>query len=262
MGVLNVTPDSFFDGGHYFKPGQAIDRGIRLEDEGADILDIGGESTRPPHFVELPFEEETRRILPVIEGLRKRLSIPISVDTYKAAVARRAIAAGAEIVNDIGGLRFDSNLAAVVAETKVAVVIMHSRGTPTAMHGLPQSSGIVRLVVSGLRARVQKARKAGILLSRIVIDPGIGFGKQLRENLKLLHNLNSLRQLQLPILVGASRKSFLGQILGLPAESRLLGSIAAATVAALEGAHILRVHDVKETIQVMRVCDAILRGNV
>ncbi|HTY25041.1 MAG TPA: dihydropteroate synthase [Desulfomonilaceae bacterium] len=262
MGVLNVTPDSFFDGGHYFKPEQAIDRGIRLEDEGADILDIGGESTRPPHVVELPFEEETRRILPVIEGLRKRLRIPISVDTYKAAVARRAIAAGAEMVNDVGGLRFDGNLASVVAETKAAVVIVHSRGSPTTMHGLPPSSGIVRLVVSGLRARIRKARKAGIPLSRIVIDPGIGFGKQPHESLKLLHNLNSLRQLKLPILVGVSRKSFLGQILRQPVESRLIGSLAAASVAVVEGAHILRVHDVKETVQVLKICDAILRGNV
>jgi dihydropteroate synthase len=260
MGVLNVTPDSFYNGGRYYRTRKAIDRGLEIEDEGADILDIGGESTRPPHLTELQSSEEARRVLPVIETLRKRLSIPISIDTYKADVARDAIAAGAEIVNDIGGLRFDKALAPVIAEAQVAVVLMHSRGSSTAMHGFPASRNIVRTVVSGLQRTIRRARKAGIPLNRMVIDPGIGFGKQPTESVKLLNHLEALKPFHLPVLVGVSRKSFLGQILNVPVERRLLGSLAAAAFAVVKGAHILRVHDVKETLQVVKVCDALIQG--
>jgi dihydropteroate synthase len=260
MGVLNVTPDSFYDGGCYYRTRKAIDRGLEIEDEGADILDIGGESTRPPHLSELQSSEEARRVLPVIETLQKRLSIPISIDTYKADVAQDAIAAGAEMVNDIGGLRFDRALAPVIAEAQVAVVLMHSRGSSTAMHGLPASRNIVRTVVSGLQRTIRRARRAGIPLNRMVIDPGIGFGKQPTECVKLLSHLEALKPFHLPVLVGVSRKSFLGQILNVPVERRLLGSLAAAAFAVVKGTHILRVHDVKETLQVVKVCDALIQG--
>jgi dihydropteroate synthase len=262
MGVLNVTPDSFYDGGRYYRTRKAIDRGMEIEDEGADILDIGGESTRPPHWVKLQSSEEARRVLPVIETLRKRLSIPISIDTYKADIAQRAIASGAEIVNDISGLRFDKGLASVIAEAQVAAILVHSRGSCTAMHGLPACRNSVRTVVAGLRRTIRRARGAGIPLNRMVVDPGIGFGKQPTESVRLLSRLEALKPLHLPVLVGASRKSFLGQILDVPVEERLLGSLAAAAVAIMKGAHILRVHDVKETLQVVKVCDALIQGTI
>ena len=258
MGVLNVTPDSFYDGGRYFKLEKAIDRGIQIEDEGADILDIGGESTRPPSSRVVALSDEIRRVVPVIEGLKKRLAIPISVDTTKSEVAKAALAAGAQIVNDIGGLRFDANMPAVLAASKAAVVLMHSRGSPESMHNLRRVHDVVRTVIDGLHRSIHRAIEAGIHRNRIIVDPGLGFGKQAEDSLLLLKKLDKLKALKFPVLVGASRKSFIGKILDLPVGERLLGSLACMALAIVNGAHMLRVHDVKETIQVAKICDAVM----
>jgi len=257
MGVLNTTPDSFFKDSRRLRPRDAIARGMELEEEGADILDIGGESTRPPFRNVLPVAEEIRRVVPVIEALRKRLKIPISIDTFKAEVARAAISAGAEIVNDIGGLRLDQELPKVVASERVAVVLMHSRGKPEQMHHLHRVRNILRTVVESLECSVRRAVLAGVSKRQIIVDPGIGFSKTPEDNLLLLKRLAILRRLGLPILVGASRKSFLGKVLGVPVEQRLSGSLACCAMAIMEGAHIVRVHDVKETRQVAVLCDAV-----
>jgi dihydropteroate synthase len=257
MGVLNTTPDSFFKDSRRFRASDAIARGVELEEEGADILDIGGESTRPPFRNVLPVAEEIRRVVPVIEALRKRLKIPISIDTFKADVARAAISAGAEIVNDIGALRLDRELPKVVASERVAIVLMHSRGKPEQMHHLPHVRDIVRSVLESLESSVRRAISAGISKRQIIVDPGIGFSKTPEDNLLLLKRLAILSRLHLPILVGASRKSFLGKFLGVPVEQRLVGSLACCAMAIMEGAHIVRVHDVRETRQVAVLCDAV-----
>ncbi len=260
MGILNVTPDSFFDGGAYRRPDQAVKRGLQLEDEGADLVDVGGESTRPDRPRSVPAAEEIKRVVPVIEQLAKRLTIPLSVDTYKSEVARQAIAAGAGLVNDISGLRFDPEMATRTGAAGAAIVLMHSRGNPKRLHGLPPLRDPLQSVVSGLRRSVEKARKAGIPSNQMVLDPGLGFGKGIQDNLLVLRRLEVLKRFRLPILVGPSRKSFIGNVLGLPVEERLLGSLASAAVAVIQGAHIVRVHDVKETRQVVQLCDAIM-GN-
>ncbi|MCI0423695.1 MAG: dihydropteroate synthase [Acidobacteria bacterium] len=257
MGVLNVTPDSFFKESRRRRFRDAVSRGLQLEEEGADILDIGGESTRPPFLHVLPPTEEIRRIVPVIEALRKRLSIPISVDTFKAQVAHAAISAGAEIVNDVGGLRLDRKMPEVVASEKAALVVMHSRGKPEQMHHLPRVRNVLKVVLESLERSIRRAVSAGIGREQIIVDPGIGFSKTAEDNLILLKNLAVLSRLRLPILVGASRKSFLGKILNVPVEQRLLGSLACCAMAVLEGAHIVRVHDVKESRQVVALCDAV-----
>ena len=257
MGVLNMTPDSFFKDSRRRRSGDAASRGLELEEQGADILDIGGESSRPPFRTVLPVAEEIRRVVPVIEALRKRLKIPISIDTFKAEVARAAISAGAEIVNDIGALRLDRELPKVVASERVAVVLMHSRGKPEQMHQLPPVRNILRAVVESLECSVRRAVLAGISKRQIIVDPGIGFSKTPEDNLLLLKRLAMLSRLGLPILVGASRKSFLGKVLGVPVEQRLTGSLACCAMAIMEGAHIVRVHDVKETRQVAVLCDAV-----
>ena len=262
MGVLNMTPDSFFKESRRSSSSDAISRGLQLEEDGADILDIGGESTRPPFRYVLPAAEEIRRVVPVILALRKRLKIPISIDTFKAEVARAAISAGAEIVNDIGALRLDRELPKVVASERVAVVLMHSRGKPEQMHHLPRVQNILKAVSESLERSVRKAVSAGISHKRIIVDPGIGFSKTAQDNLILLKRLDILSRLNLPILVGASRKSFLGKVLSAPVEQRLTGSLACCAVAIMEGAHIVRVHDVKETRQVVMLCDAVREAEI
>ena len=257
MGVLNTTPDSFFKDSRRRRSGDAASRGLELEEQGADILDIGGESTRPPFRDVLPVAEEIRRVVPVIEALRKRLKIPISIDTFKAEVARAAISAGAEIVNDIGALRLDRELPKVVASERVAVVLLHSRGKPEQMHHLPRVSNILRTVVESLECSVRRAVLAGISKRQIIVDPGIGFSETTEDNLLLLKRLAILSRIGLPILVGASRKSFLGRVLDVPVEQRLTGSLACCAMAIMEGAHIVRVHDVRETRQVAILCDAV-----
>lgn len=258
MGILNVTPDSFYDGGAYLRTDPAVRHGLQLEDQGADLVDVGGESTRPDRPGSVSASDEVQRVVPVIEQLARRLTVPISVDTYKSEVARCAVAAGASLVNDISGLRFDSHMAACAAAAGAAMVLMHSRGSPRRLHGLPALKRPLQSVLAGLRHSVDKALRAGIPRNRIVLDPGLGFGKGVEDNLVVLRRLDVLKRFQLPILVGPSRKSFIGNLLDLPVEQRLLGSLASTAVAVTQGAHIVRVHDVGETRQVVQMCDAIM----
>ncbi len=264
MGALNVTPDSFSDGGLYLTPREAAERALEIEGEGADILDIGGESTRPGS-APVTAEEERRRVLPVLERLRGRLRIPISIDTQKAAVAEAAIAAGAEIINDVSALRADPALAGVARRWRVPIVLMHMRGTPRTMQRRPFARNVLRDVAAGLRAALTRARRAGLRKSRILLDPGIGFGKSYVQNYELLAQLPKLAALGYPLLVGPSRKTFIGATLGekanpLPPEQRLWGTAATVVAGILGGAHIVRVHDVAEMVQVARVADALLQA--
>jgi len=262
MGVLNVTPDSFSDGGKYFGVADAAKAALAMERDGADILDIGAESTRPGSAA-ITAVEELARLLPVLEALRGRLKIPISVDTRKAAVADIAIGAGAEIVNDVSGLNHDARMAAVVARRRVPLIVMHMRGTPETMQKLPFAKDVMGGVLSGLRKSIAKARRAGVAKSQIVLDPGIGFGKSFEQNYELLAKLPKLAKLGYPLLVGTSRKGFIGATLArnykpLGAAERIWGTAATVTASVLNGAHIVRVHDVAEMTQVARVTDALL----
>lgn len=258
MGVLNVTPDSFSDGGQFFYFDRAIRHAEQMIAEGADIIDVGGESTRPgSEFVSEV--EELRRVIPIIERLTSS-SIPISIDTTKPTVARTALEAGAEIVNDISGLRFDQAIADEAAREKAGLILMHSRGTPKDMQQLPPVEDILSEVVSGLRQSVAIAEEHGVPREGIVIDPGIGFGKTAEQNFELIAKLDQLAWEfpGLPLMIGTSRKSFIGKLLGdAPADQRLYGTIASIVAAAMKGAHIVRVHDVKATVQACRVVDAI-----
>ncbi len=263
MGVLNVTPDSFSDGGQFLEAGAAIARALKLEAEGADILDIGAESTRPGSRG-ISSAEELRRLLPVLEGLRGRLKIPVSVDTRKARVAEIALGAGAEIVNDISGLQHDPELAAVAARFKAPIVLTHIRGTPETMQKGPFASDVMRDVRSGLRKSIRLARKALVAQSQIILDPGIGFGKSFAQNYELLAELPQLAKLGNPLLVGTSRKGFLERTLAgkdgesVPADERLWATAATVTASILGGAHIVRVHDVAEMAQVAMAADCVL----
>jgi dihydropteroate synthase len=266
MGIVNVTPDSFSDGGLYLDPSQAIDHALQLLDEGADMIDVGGESTRPGAKPTVNAEEELRRVLPVITELKKqRPNAVISVDTYKASVARAAVAAGAEIVNDVSGFRWDSRMAATIAEMKCGAVLMHMRGRPEDWRTLPPPGDIVLLVKRELREWSEAAVLAGVRRERIALDPGFGFGKSFEQNYPLLGRFQELQSLGFPLLAGTSRKSFLGRTLAqtkdgedaAPAD-RLYGNLAAQTALILKGAHILRTHDVKAAVEAARVADAIL----
>jgi dihydropteroate synthase len=258
MGVLNVTPDSFSDGGRYFDPDTAVSAALEMQACGADLLDIGGESTRPGSEG-ISTDEELRRVMPVIEGLRGKLRIPISIDTSKSGVADAAAVAGAEVVNDVTALRADPQIAAVVRRRKMALILMHMRGNPQTMQKKPFASSVMKDVTSGLRKAISVARRAGIPKSRLIVDPGLGFGKSYEQNFELMARLPELVKLGLPVVVGASRKSFLGRAAGsVPTGERIYGTAAAVTASILNGAHIVRVHDVKEMAQVARVTDAIL----
>lgn len=262
MGILNVTPDSFSDGGRYFDKDAAVERGLKMVEDGADVIDIGGESTRPGADP-LPSEEELRRTVPVIEALAKRVEAPISIDTYKAHVAKMALDAGASMVNDISGLRFDPEMRKVVAEYGVPVVVMHIKGTPKNMQADPVYEALIPEIIEDLRVSIKLAVEIGIGEDMIVIDPGLGFGKTLEHNLEILKNLNDFTMLHKPLLVGPSRKAFIGKILGnaSPAD-RVEGTAAAIAVSIMKGAHIVRVHDVKEMAKVVKVADAIKRGTI
>ncbi len=260
MGILNCTPDSFYDGGRYATLANALTRAEQMIAEGADILDIGGESTRPG-ATPVPLEEELRRTIPVIEALAARYEIALSIDTTKSEVARRALQAGAHIVNDISGMTFDPRMPEVVAEAGALVVLMHIQGTPQTMQQNPTYTDVVREVRDTLAAHAERALQAGIPRERIWIDPGIGFGKRLEHNLELLRHLPELKSLGYPVLVGTSRKSFIGQLLGgLPPEERLEGTLATLVLAIAWGADVVRVHDVKEAVRAVRVADALIRG--
>jgi len=259
MGILNVTPDSFYDGGRRSEPTRAIADGVEMVQSGAEVLDVGGESTRPGAR---PVEEaeELDRVLPVIRGLRREVTVPISIDTYKAGVARAALDAGADIVNDISALRFDPALVSLVAAEEVPVILMHMQGKPQTMQSEPRYNDVMREVRDFLAAQLYEAMDAGIAAERIILDPGIGFGKTLEHNLQLLRGLPTLAALGQPLLVGASRKAFIGKILDLDPDHRLEGSLAAAVAAVLGGANLLRVHDVAETCRAARMADAIRFG--
>ena len=265
MGVLNVTPDSFSDGGKFLSVNDAVAAAVEMQRAGADILDIGAESTRPGS-IGVSAAEELARLLPVLESLRGRLKIPISVDTRKASVAEIALGAGAEILNDVSGLQHDARLAEVAARHRVPLILMHMRGTPETMQKLPFARDAVRDVTTGLRASIAMARRAGVAKSQIIVDPGIGFGKSFAQNYELLAKLPLLARLGYPLLVGTSRKGFIGKTLAskagkpAPPEERVWGTAATVTASILGGAHIVRVHDVKEMALVSRVADEIAKA--
>ena len=259
MGVLNVTPDSFSDGGMFFKPKRAIERALMMAEEGSDIIDVGGESTRPGSEP-ISKEEELKRVLPVIKQVVKEIDIPVSIDTYKSEVARKALDAGAQLVNDISALRFDPDMRKVISEYDVSVVLMHIKGTPKNMQENPSYTDLIQEISDYLNESKELAEAAGIAEEKIIVDPGIGFGKRVEDNLKILKNLKELAHLGRPILLGVSRKSFIGKVLDLPTEQRLEGSLACLAVAILNGANILRVHEVKESKRAAQMVDAILKG--
>ena len=259
MGVLNVTPDSFSDGGQFYDFGRAIAHAEEMIAEGADIIDVGGESTRPGSEP-VTAGEETRRVVPVIERLAENARVALSIDTTKSEVARAALAAGAEIVNDISALRFDFRVADAAAEAGAGLILMHSRGTPATMQKLPPVADALREVAQGLRASVAMAERRGVRRGQIAIDPGIGFGKTAEQNVELVARLGRLAAefCDLPLVVGTSRKSFVGKLLGdAPADRRLHGTMASVTAAILAGAHVVRVHDVRACVETARVADAI-----
>jgi dihydropteroate synthase len=262
MGVLNVTPDSFSDGGQFREAEAAVEQAFAMAKAGADLLDVGGESTRPGSL-ETSAAEELDRILPVLEALRGLLKIPISVDTRRATVAELALRAGAEIINDISGLQHDPRIADVGAHEGVPIILMHMRGEPRTMQAGPFAKDVMKDVIQGLRRSVAVARKAGIANSQVILDPGIGFGKSFAQNYELLQKLPQLAKLGYPLLVGTSRKGFLGATLArdgkpAPPEERIWGTAATVTASILNGAHIVRVHDVAEMAQVARVADCLL----
>jgi dihydropteroate synthase len=256
MGIVNVTPDSFSDGGAYRSPEEAVERGLEMEAQGAAILDVGGESTRPGSKP-VPADEELRRVLPVIRGLAAKTKATISVDTTKAAVAKEAIAAGAGIVNDTSAFADDPAMPAVVRESGAAVVLMHRRGAPATMQAAPRYDSLFDELLAELSDRIDAAAAAGIDRDRILVDPGVGFGKRLGDNLALHRHLDDLRVLGRPIVFGPSRKSFTAAWTGAPPAERAFGTAAAVAAAVMNGAHVVRVHDVKEMREVVRVADAI-----
>jgi len=259
MGVLNVTPDSFSDGGLYFAPGAALAGAVSMEREGADMLDIGAESSRPGSQP-LTVEQERERLFPLLERVAEEVRIPISIDTYKAEIAAMAVEAGATIVNDITALRGDPDMGECVAESGCTVVLMHMLGTPATMQIDPVYESVVDDICSFFEERISYAESLGI--SRIIIDPGIGFGKTLEHNLEIIRNLREFRRFGKPVLIGVSRKAFIGRVLDLPVQERLEGTAAAVTVSILNGADIVRVHDVKEMLRVARMTDALVdRGS-
>jgi dihydropteroate synthase len=259
MGVLNITPDSFSDGGLFFEPHKAIEHGLRMAEEGADIIDVGGESSRPGSDP-LPLDEELRRVIPVIEGLTSRLEIPISVDTYKSQVAERAVEAGAQIINDISGLRFDANMSAVAARFDTPLIIMHIKGSPKTMQQDPSYEDLMGEIIAYLREGIEKAEEAGVDPHQMIVDPGIGFGKRVQDNLVIINRLYELNTLSRPLLVGTSRKSFIGAVLDAEVHQRGIGTLASVAVSALKGAHIVRVHDVAPMKQTVDMVDAIINA--
>jgi dihydropteroate synthase len=254
MGIVNVTPDSFSDAGQYFDRDKAVARGREIEQEGADIIDVGGESTRPGNEP-VSEEEETRRVVPVIESLAAVVTIPISIDTWRAGVARRAIQAGAQIVNDISGFRFDRYLPGVVREGRAGVVLMHSRGTRETLHTQPKLENAIPEMLESLSASIQTAKVAGILADAIAVDPGFGFGKDAADGLKVLKSLSEFSKLRYPLLVGTSRKSFIRSLIQDSQEARTWGTAATVVIAIMNGAHIVRVHDVRQARLLADVTD-------
>jgi dihydropteroate synthase len=261
MGVLNVTPDSFSDGGIYFQGDKAIEHGLSMAKDGADIIDVGGESTRP-YSEKISAEEELDRVIPVIQALSKDLRIPVSIDTCKADVARKALKAGASIINDISALRFDPAMIPVAAEAGVPVILMHMQGTPTDMQANPTYENLIPEILDFLKSAMDRGVAGGIRKDMIIVDPGIGFGKTFDHNLQIIRELAEFNVLERPILLGPSNKAFIGHILDKKPHERDTGSMAAVAAGVLNGAHIVRVHNVKKTMETVRMIDAIKRGSV
>ena len=256
MGILNVTPDSFSDGGRYVNPDDAVAHALSMVEQGADILDIGAESSRPG-AVSIDEEEERRRLIPIVHAICRRISIPVSIDTTKASIAEQALDVGAAMINDISALRFDARMGAVVAKSGAGLVLMHMQGYPETMQHTTQYADVVEEVRRFLKARVEAATEAGISPDRILLDPGIGFGKNGRHNLALLNRLDTLCTLGRPLVVGVSRKAFIGKILNRPIDERLMGTAGAVAVAIMKGARMVRVHDVAPIRDVVSMIEAI-----
>ncbi len=261
MGVLNVTPDSFSDGGRYFSVAHAVAHGVNMARDGADIIDIGGESTRP-YSGKLPTNEEMARVIPVIRQLRKEISIPISIDTYKAEVAEEALNAGASMINDISALRLDPHMGRVAANACVPVILMHMKGTPENMQRHPEYDDLIREILDFLKNAIQRSESAGIKRDMMILDPGIGFGKTFEHNLKVIHNLEKFQTLKQPLLLGPSNKAFIGRILGKEAHERDTGTMAAVAACVMNGAHIIRAHNVKMAVETIKIIDAIKRERI
>lgn len=261
MGVLNVTPDSFSDGGHYFQTDKAIEHGLEMAREGADIIDVGGESTRP-YSQRISTSEEIDRVIPVIEALKKELTIPISIDTYKANVAQEALDSGASMINDVSALRFDPHMASIAAQAGVPVILMHMKGMPESMQEAPTYNNLISEILYFLKEAVERSVAAGIREDLIIVDPGIGFGKSFNDNLKIIRDLFRFESLQRPILIGTSNKAFIGQILDKEIGKRDEGSMATISYGVINGAHIVRAHNVKKTVDTVKIINAIKRGRV
>jgi dihydropteroate synthase len=260
MGVINVTPDSFSDGGHFLDSHRAIEHGLRMVEEGADIIDVGGESSRPGSDP-VSLDEELARIIPVIEALASQLQIPISVDTYKAQVAERAIEAGAQIINDISGLRFDPHMPSVAARFDTPLIIMHIKGTPKTMQQNPSYEDLMGEIIAYLQEGIALAeRMGGVDPHQMIVDPGIGFGKRVEDNLMILKRLDELTCLGRPLMIGTSRKSFIGTVLDREVDQRAIGTLATVAVSVLKGAHIVRVHDVAPARQAVDMVDAVINA--
>ena len=259
MGVLNITPDSFSDGGSFYKKEDALRRAVALAEDGADIIDVGGESTRPG-AKDVGIDEETERVMPVIEEIKKAVDIPISIDTRKSEVAEAAIKAGAVIVNDVSGLTFDNAMAGLIARHQVMTIIMHSKGTPQTMQINPVYKDLIGEIIGRLKRSIDIAKEAGVREERIAVDPGIGFGKTADDNLKIINNIERFKILGRPVCVGTSRKSFIGKALGLTEmKDRLSGTLATSIIAIMGGARLIRTHDVKEMVQAAHITDAVMR---
>jgi len=259
MGILNITPDSFFDGGVHFRENDAVKQGLKMAADGADIIDVGGESTRP--FSDpLPLDEELRRVIPVIKTLSQETNIPISIDTYKSEVASQAIEAGATMVNDISALKFDPLMGQLVADAGIPIVLMHMKGKPKNMQINPAYKDLFGEITDFLEKAIEQAISSGIKRDVIIIDPGIGFGKSFDDNLKIINNLHTFSSLGQPLLVGTSNKAFIGHVLGLSVESRESGTMATVAASILNGANIVRVHNVKATKETVTMIDAIMKA--
>ena len=258
QGILNITPDSFSDGGKFLEPEKAFLRAIKMIDEGADIIDVGGESTRPGSN-SISSDEELNRIIPIIERIKKESDCLISVDTYKSSVATEAINSGASIVNDISGLTHDKKMASLIIEKNIPLILMHMKGKPKTMQQEPFYKDVISEICNFFKVQINQLRKLNFSFDRIILDPGIGFGKTLEHNLLILKNLNIIRKLGHPVAIGTSRKSFIGEILDLPIEDRIEGSISSNIVAIINGANIIRVHDIAEMKKAVFVLDRILK---
>ena len=259
MGVLNITPDSFSDGGHYFEADRAVEHALLMDRDGADIIDIGGESTRP-YSKKISIAEEIDRVIPVIEALQGEISAPISIDTCKSTVAEEALKAGASIINDISALRFDPEMAQIAARAGVPVILMHMKGTPGDMQKNPVYDDLINEILDFLKDAVDRAEAAGISRELTVVDPGIGFGKTFDHNLKIIRDLSRFKSLERPVLLGPSNKAFIGHILDREPHERNTGSMAAVAAGVMNGAHIIRAHNVKKAVETVKIIDAVKRG--